>query len=350
MTQLARIAFIYKLLEQNPQTIEEIHNQLLAADIPIGQRQIYLDLNQMKLNYLRPNESLKIDAGRYNKKLFRLIKASENIELNYQDITTFQLTRTSAPRIINIGRASSMNKFKNVYKSFINKNQTLYTFLNEEQNQRTNFFEALYDDKFNKTLDDCIWSVANEKIMILSEVTGDATSANHLYSYPLSFKPIQIIFHRGDYVVAGYEKEGLTLIVLNISKIVRYELTKFSFSNKKLMKLCKEEMNKRFGVTTNIDKNTYKIRVEFSSYTGAFVSNYFWHSSQQFFKLNNGNLILELNCGINRELIGWLFLWMGNVKILSPLILKKIYIDQLALIQDNYKLEGSLKYRNIFSE
>ena len=73
----------------------------------------------LSLNYLRPIEVLKIDSGRYNKKIFRLIKKTEELELNYRDITTFQLTRAASPRIINDGRSGSMNKFKNVYANYI---------------------------------------------------------------------------------------------------------------------------------------------------------------------------------------------------------------------------------------
>ena len=348
MTQLERIEFIYKSLEENPKTIEDIYTKLLSVGFKIGRRQIYNDLKQLGLNYLRPNEILKIDSGRYNKKIYRLIKDSDNIELNYRDITTFQLTRTSAPRIINFGRANSMNKFKDVYKSFVTKNQTLYTFMNDHQNTRTNFFEALYDEKFNQKIDDVIWSIANEKLLIINEVYGDATSSAHLFKLPLIFRALQIIYHRGDYVVAGYEKNGKELIVINISSILKYEITTDSFYSKKILAECIIEMSKRFGVTTNIDKNIYKIKLQFSSVTGNFISNYFWHESQKFYKIENDNWILELHCGINRELVGWLFLWMSNVKVISPLKLKKMYLNQLTLINNGINNLNPLVYKNLY--
>jgi predicted DNA-binding transcriptional regulator YafY len=72
----------------------------------------------------------------------------------------------------------------------------------------------------------------------------------------------------------------------------------------------------------------YSITLEFSSSTGQFIKQYFWHSSQTF-KEQNGKIIMQLQCGINRELIGWLFMWMYNVKVIEPLILKEYYTKSL---------------------
>ncbi|MET4080671.1 putative DNA-binding transcriptional regulator YafY [Pedobacter sp. UYP30] len=38
---------------------------------------------------------------------------------------------------------------------------------------------------------------------------------------------------------------------------------------------------------------------------------------------------MKMECGINLELVGWLFQWMGNVKIVEPTILKDLYQQQL---------------------
>jgi hypothetical protein len=320
----------------------------LEQGIVISKRQLYLDIDLLQSYYLRDNESLKIDSGRYNQKLYRLIKKSDDIELNYRDITTFQLTRTSAPRMITSGRASSMNKFRNVYKSFVSQDKSLYSFMPEEQNIRSGFFEALYDENFNQTLDDLIWSISNNKIIAISEIFGDATSSKDKMKYPLLFKPIKLIFHRGDYVVAGFDKSKDQFMTINVSKIKQYELTKTSFPKKKLLELGNIELHNRFGITNNINRKTYIIKLEFSSFTGEFISHYHWHESQKFYQIENGNWILQMECGINRELIGWLFMWMSNVRILAPLTLKQVFLDQLKNINDIYKVESNLRYKNIF--
>ena len=57
---------------------------------------------------------------------------------------------------------------------------------------------------------------------------------------------------------------------------------------------------------------------------------------------------MYLTCGINRELIGWLFQWMYNVKIIEPPILKKYYEKSLKQIIKVNQNNLPLMYRNLF--
>ena len=94
-------------------------------------------------------------------------------------------------------------------------------------------------------------------------------------------------------------------------------------------------------------KKIYNIKIEFTSVTGALVSKYFWHHSQHFEK-NKGNHILTMKCGINRELLGWIFQWMYNIRIVEPAILKEYYDKALDEMIVNRKNNIPFVYRNIF--
>jgi hypothetical protein len=50
------------------------------------------------------------------------------------------------------------------------------------------------------------------------------------------------------------------------------------------------------------------------------MKNHHWHATQKFPK-KNGNTLMYLECGINRELLGWLFQWMYNIRVVEPEIL-----------------------------
>ena len=92
-------------------------------------------------------------------------------------------------------------------------------------------------------------------------------------------------------------------------------------------------------------KNVYTIVLEFNACTGTYIKNFFWHHSQQFEELPGGNWKLTLKCGLNRELLGWIYQWMADVKILSPMALIDVYSQQLKLIK---KAQHSrLSYSNI---
>ena len=107
------------------------------------------------------------------------------------------------------------------------------------------------------------------------------------------------------------------------------------------------ELKKRFGITKNINEEVYDIEIEFSSVTGSLASKYSWHSTQHFVK--KGNVwVMTLQCGINRELVGWLFQWMYNVRIVQPPILQEYYNKALEEMLADRKSNKPLVYRNIF--
>ncbi len=108
-----------------------------------------------------------------------------------------------------------------------------------------------------------------------------------------------------------------------------------------------QELQKRFGVTKNINNEVYDIKIEMSPVLAGFIKNHFWHPSQKFSKKNN-NYSMHIKCGINRELMGWLFQWMYNIKIIQPPILIDYYQKTLEEMQKNSLSKKRLMYRNIF--
>ena len=57
---------------------------------------------------------------------------------------------------------------------------------------------------------------------------------------------------------------------------------------------------------------------------------------------------MSLKCGINRELVSWIFMWMDNIRILKPQKLKSLYLTQLNRIQELNTNNLNLSYSNIF--
>jgi hypothetical protein len=346
VTQLERVHYIYNLLSLAPQTVNQIFGKLVNDGVEIGLRQIYHDLDQIGLHYLREGEKILCSTGQFNRKTYRLIKESSNTQLTAKDISTFQLIRSSTPRTLRIGRMESLNKFRDVYKDVMKNNSSFYAFMAEDQNMSSAFYESVFDNAHNERLDDMIWAISNYKILIINELKGDATSIPEKITVPITFRPILLIYHRGNHFAGGYESVFNSFITIDISKILQLDLTRKTFAYKKLVESSKNEMKNRFGISNNIDQRSYKIQLEFTSVTGEFISHYFWHHSQQFVKTETGNWLLKIEAGINRELLGWIFQWMGNVRIIKPKILSDLYLEQFVIITQNYSKRKDLKYKN----
>ena len=348
MTQLERIKFLFELLQNEPLTIVNIIAKFKEKKITISSRQLYRDIDCIEKYYLRPQEKLLISASEHNRKTFRLITQNTKIDLTNRDIVAFQLTRSASPSYLMKNRVDSMQKFRLVYQSFIEKNSAFYSFMQEQQNARSNFYEAQYDPMYDEKIDTIVWAISNYKKIWIKDLEGDATSISKKNKTKFLFKAVKLIYHRGNHFVAGFTSSDDTFIILDISKITSLEMTDRSFLHKELFEKTEKELNNRFGVTQNMDDKTYDIILEISSITGDFIKQYHWHPSQEFLKLSNGNWQLKLHCGINRELIGWIFMWMTNIKIRKPILLKNLFIKQIDEMKVLNANDKTLKYNNLF--
>lgn len=349
MNQIERLHFIYQLLEIEPRTVQDICKELAKAGYTTANRQIYNDLLQLEKSYLRKNQQLQITTGQHNQKTYRLVYTDSSISVTGYDVNSYQLSRLSMTTYITEGRGDSINKFRDIVaEKIMHLSKTKYTTLPIEQNFNSHFFERKYSADFNKISEDIIWSIANNKIIEIVDIYGDATAVTKEITYPIKLKALLLVYHNGAYYTAGFTEKKNEFLTIDLSKIVAYNITNQTFAHKKALPLAKAELQKRFGLTGNIDKEVYDIELEFSSITGEFLSHYHWHESQTFSILKNGNYRMKMHCGINRELFGWIFRWMGNVKIIGPQKLKELYLEQLTIINKNYATNQSLSYTNIF--
>jgi predicted DNA-binding transcriptional regulator YafY len=349
MNQIERLHFIYQLLEIEPRTVQDICKELAQAGYTTANRQIYNDLLQLEKSYLRKNQQLQITTGQHNQKTYRLVYTDSSISVTGYDVNSYQLSRLSMTTYITEGRGDSINKFRDIVaEKIMHLSKTKYTTLPIEQNFNSHFFERKYSADFNKISEDIIWSIANNKIIEIIDIYGDATAVTKEITYPIKLKALLLVYHNGAYYTAGFTEKKNEFLTIDLSKIVAYNITNQTFAHKKALPLAKAELQKRFGLTGNIDKEVYDIELEFSSITGEFLSHYHWHESQTFSILKNGNYRMKMHCGINRELFGWIFRWMGNVKIIGPQKLKELYLEQLTIINKNYATNQSLSYTNIF--
>ncbi len=349
MNQLERLRFIYELLEIEPRTVQDICKELAKKGLATASRQIYNDLVQLEKNYLRQNQALQITTGQHNQKTFRLVYTDITIPVTGFDVNSYQLSRLSMTTYITEGRGESLNKFRDIVaKKIMHLSKTKYAALPLEQNFNSHFFERKYTAAFNQMSEDIIWSIANNKIIEILDIYGDATVVTKSITFPIKLKALLLVYHNGAYYTAGFTEKKNEFITIDLSKIIAYNITNQTFAHKKALPLAKAELQKRFGLTGNIDNEVYDIELEFSSITGEFISHYNWHPTQSFTQLKNGNYRMKMHCGINRELFGWIFRWMGNVKIIGPKKLKDLYLQQLEIINKNYSSEQRLNYSNIF--
>lgn len=216
--------------------------------------------------------------------------------------------------------------------------------------ESTHFYETEADERLDQGLETVIQAIDNGKKLRIRGLMGDATSVLKLVQFPLTILPVKIIYHRGCFYVAAMTDETHKVVTLQIDQLKMAEGNE-SFQRTDLVDLVEADLKNRFGVTQNIDNEVYEIKLRFSSVTGDFVKNQFWHHEQDKPIRDGDDWLITFRCGINRELVGWLFQWMSNVRIIGPPELKILYDEQLARMQTvaNQAPEEPLTYTNAFS-
>ena len=302
MKQLERLLFLIKVLKARQFTSHELLAQLSEQNSNSSIRQLQRDFKDIAL-LLSNNETLK--SFRKDKLKYFFIEISES------DFTS------------------------------ANENKTY---------KNTNFYVQSKLKHIDFNLNAIENAIKESKSIVISEIKNDETGDNNNFETKnIHLQPIKIIFHRNSYYVGGYNLQKKCIQIFGIDQIKKVYLSNQCELLVETSKMFDDELNKRFGVTKNINEHTYKIVLEVSSVLSEFIKSHHWHATQKFSK-KKGNTLLHIECGINRELLGWLFQWMYNIRVVEPEILKLYYEKTLNEIQNNNKSKATLVYRNLFND
>lgn len=344
-----RLLKIYSRLKRGPVTIELIKQWAQKNNITISERTFYRDLNDLENSLMIENERLVVKIGEKNKKIWKIEYEASNSDLDEFDINSYLLFKNFMTLPVVSCRKKSLDKIENLfYKTYSKSRFEDFSLFPEPQICGSHFYEISSEDIYKKILDDCIWSIQNKRELEILELQFDYTSLGKNVVFPTLIFPVQLLYHRGVVHLCGFLKENQKFLIIALEQIKNYNLTNKMFDNRQFLEDLSNQMKRRFGVTENVNDKVYDIEIEFSELTGTYVKNQFWHSTQKCEILENGNLILKINCGINRELVGWIFQWMSNAKVLKPEILKNLVIEKYSEVLDAYKTSQPLISNNTF--
>lgn len=321
MTQIERLKFLYTILNKEALSKNEIREKL---NHQTSIRQIDRDLIDLRDNYLRNDETLLIKVHTKRKYYAITKKKYQENKLNFDDFAVIDFLMVS-------DNSELFKKFKkqtNLLKNFKTALFDVYgenqSFIKREIVNKTGFYELKNDETFIDNIILVYKAIYEEKKIDVEETKFDATSENpELKITKLKLKPLKIMYHRGDFYLCSIFKKKFK--VFEIGQLKTIKICDEGFNWEIDSKIVDVELPKRFGISNNIDSKIYDIKLQFSEATGSFVSKFRWHHSQNKITLDNKNYIIEFKCGINRELVGWIYQWMNNVKIIEPQKLIDIY-------------------------
>lgn len=341
---LERLIRIYNRLRRGPVTIEIISKWARQAGIKVSDRQLYRDLQQLSNMAFTEEETVKEYVNEKNKKTWKLEYKEKSEKISSFDINSFFLLKNFAPLPVLEQRKASIEKFeKIIYRSFSQNNYQQYIQANELFMRKTNYYENMYGPKEHEKIEELIWCLHNKRVIIVEkDLINCANNDVSMISFPIEIFPVELVFHRGRVHLAGISKTKKFLLFA-VDKDFLFKLTNENFNRKKLLLDYKNHFAKLFGISQPANGKVYKIKLEFAKSYAEGTKTFYWHESQKWKKLNNGNYLLSLQCAIGRELVGFIAQGLAMIKIHQPKVLKDLVLNKLketvALYEKNLEVD-----------
>lgn len=337
---------IYNRLRQSPVTLDVLYQWTGRRGIKISKRSLYRYLDDLEKTVQFQGEKMTVYEGEKNKKVWKIEFDKSSSSLSQFDINTYYFLRNFIPQSLVGPRVTSLEKFDRVIYEALSKSR-FQTNVDAHDNSflQTKYKNAIYNEKDHVFLEDIIWAIQNHRKIKIDAINFDPQYFPVNFDKDLLVCPIKLLYHSGYLYICTYSPDVEQIVILPFSDILECSITNIDFNPTKYQADLKEYLLTHFGVALNYDDKLYDITIEAASFIGNYISTVFWHTSQKFETLPNGNKLIHLRCGINRELIAFIMFFLNNVKVLQPLVLKEKIVETLQKMIDTYS-KDSLDYQS----
>ena len=335
---LERLIRLYNRLRRGPVTIEIISKWAKQAGMPVSDRQLYRDMNQLKSFAFTEGENVIEYTDEKNRKTWKLEFKEVSEKLSAYDINSFFLLKNLAPYAVIEQRKSSIEKFeKIIYKNASANKFQQYIQANELYLRKTNYNDNKYGELEHQQIEDLIWALHNNKsITVEQDNINPANNNLRPDEFPLHIYPLELVFHRGRLHIAGLKKNK-GIVIFALDKNFHFVLTNETFNRKKLMLVYKKIFSGLYGISKPISQKKYHIKLELTKEYADSMKSFHWHDTEKWVTMKNGNCMLHLTCTISREMIGFIANGLDKIKVVQPKMLKDLIIKKLRQTAELYE-------------
>lgn len=342
---------IYDRLRQSPVTLDVLYDWVKQSGIDVSRRTLYRYLDGLETGIKFQGEKLVVYTNEFNKKVWKIEFDESAVLLNQFDINSYYILRNFVPHSLSGPRKDSIKKLdeliyglssKSLFQSNVDVNNLAFT--------RTKYIDANYTRAEHEMLEEMIWAIQHHRKIKVEEFNWDMHFLPAGFDTGMMALPLKLLFHFGMMYLCVYMEEIDKVCVLPVANIIRFTVTNHVFTPTPLYAKLETYLNSTFGVVPNYDDKIYDIEIELAGTTGEYIRSMNWHASQAFENLPNGNVLMRMHCGINRELIGFIMYFLNNAKVLKPAKLKKLVIEKLQHTLDTYESEDTLVYETNLAE
>ncbi len=334
--QVERVLAIINHLSLGPETVVSLHQKLKAVGYKVSARTIYRDLMKLEDTFKMGKIKLRRYTGEFNKATWIIVSAEGKSHLRDDLYLQTFLTENLKPEWLKVLTGNSIedvfsngNSISESDAIVIQKNISQFSIMN------SNWGEFIYNHEHYNRLKDIIWAISNQRIIHIAFY-------DHTGMVEHKFRPLKVVYHRGTLHLLGWMIKGdqITIEVQELDAVRTTRITNERYQRTNEESLVRAALVERFGIHDSVERERHTIRLTMGEGPAIFLRNRQWHPSQSFRK--EGDFwIMEFECAINIELIGWIFSWLEHVKVLAPEVLVQTIAERASFMNKMYH-EGHL--------
>jgi predicted DNA-binding transcriptional regulator YafY len=150
------------------------------------------------------------------------------------------------------------------------------------------------------------------------------TYKGYSHKRPTEYKiaPYVMLIRKGTLYGVSREVNGDRIVQFLIHRIRSIEVVDERFKKPRDF-LFDNLVKDSIGIFHNKDAKPVEVKLKFSPDIAETISDRTWHPSQKITAHKDGSITLSMKVIISEELIGWIGSWIGYVKIMEPIELRK---------------------------
>ena len=326
---------IYYTLKKKPHSIESLLKECTLAGFNISARSLHRHVQKIESSLDFNIEVLETEIVNYNKKMFfiRTIESADLLAIKNNSqwislITQLFLNTKTSHQVYNESKELSDFTKKIKLKSPLKVKEIIPIETFEKHLLNSRFGQSNFTNNHEQILLDLMWCINKKVYFKITEFEILTTKEYNVHPQLNELLiPLEIIYHRVDFILKCYSAKSKKIFTLEFDKIKKISIQDKDF---KLPIFMLESDGNNFGYHPPISKTVYTIKLLFPPTPGGFIMNRFWHETQQFKIKKDGYISMKLEVRVCIELLGWIMQWMDNVQVVSPVFVKKIIAERLA--------------------
>lgn len=327
---------IYYLLKHQPHSIQELHEKLLEEKFDLSKRSVYRYVERLAESLRNGTEVLDIEEDMYNKQYFFVRSLNPAGQFSQNEWLLFLNNYFVFKSIFNLS-TDEINLNKRILNHSLSNiplkaQMTSVLDYSEDMLFASRFGELNLNDLQKRVLYKFLYYRFTNCPIQIDQYTSLVKDNRFL---PLPGTPliaVDIFLHKGNYCLRLLDMDDV-LHALEIDMI--YSISKVKSIDKTLnIKEIKARDSVRFGYHPPLVSGVHEVKFLFPPNPGEHVIHRNWHPSQQFKRLPDNFIEFTMRVEINIELLGWIGMWLDNVKVLGPALLVDMMADRVRAMSD----------------